>query len=154
MNGLAFRVLSSGVRTGNNILGGISFVLLAKVMGVQQSQGDEIHEMEKAQAEQWLQQTLEDWVLLPCSIVRDSHSEGSGWSEWKASSKRMRRRNPVCLCDMGNKRYWSKLYHFLTSVIHFNMLCWPIAEFETNTFMTLEELGRLWNGKGRRGWGL
>ena len=48
---LAFRMLSSGVRTGNNILGGMSFVLLAKVLGVQQSKGDEILEMEAEEAE-------------------------------------------------------------------------------------------------------
>ena len=48
MSAMPFRVLTSLVRTGNNILGGVSFVLLAKVMGVQQSQGDEAKEQEKA----------------------------------------------------------------------------------------------------------
>ena len=50
MSAMPFRVLTSLVRTGNNILGGVSFVLLAKVMGVQQSQGDEAKEQEKAGA--------------------------------------------------------------------------------------------------------
>lgn len=50
MNAVAFRILSSGVRTGNNILGGMSFVILAKVLGVQQSKGDEILEAELAEA--------------------------------------------------------------------------------------------------------
>ena len=52
MGAMPFRVLTSLVRTGNNILGGVSFVLLAKVMGVQQSQGDEAKEQEKAGARQ------------------------------------------------------------------------------------------------------
>lgn len=47
---MAFRLLTSGVRTGNNILGGMSFVVLAKVLGVQQSKGDEILEAEIAEA--------------------------------------------------------------------------------------------------------
>ena len=47
---LAFRVVSSAVRTGNNILGGMSFVLLAKVLGVQQSKGDEVLDMEAEEA--------------------------------------------------------------------------------------------------------
>lgn len=49
---LAFRLLTSAVRTGNNILGGMSFVLLAKVLGVQQSKGDEILEIEAQEAEE------------------------------------------------------------------------------------------------------
>lgn len=39
-----FRLFSSLLRTGNNVVGGTSFVLLAKVMGVQRSQGDHIQE--------------------------------------------------------------------------------------------------------------
>ena len=45
-----FKVLTSLVRTVNNILGGISFVVLAKVFGVQSSQGDERKDGEKAVA--------------------------------------------------------------------------------------------------------
>ena len=45
-----FKVLTSLVRTVNNILGGISFVVLAKVFGVQSSQGDERKDVEKAVA--------------------------------------------------------------------------------------------------------
>ncbi len=36
-----FRLLTSILRTVNNVLGGISFVVLAKVFGVQSSAGDE-----------------------------------------------------------------------------------------------------------------
>ena len=36
----AFRALTSVLRTANNVLGGISFVILAKVFGVQSSAGD------------------------------------------------------------------------------------------------------------------
>ena len=43
-----FKVLTSLIRTLNNILGGISFVVLAKVFGVQSSQGDEKKDVEKA----------------------------------------------------------------------------------------------------------
>ncbi len=42
-----FKVLTSLIRTLNNILGGISFVVLAKVFGVQSSQGDEKKDVEK-----------------------------------------------------------------------------------------------------------
>lgn len=35
------------MRTANNIVGGVSFVLIAKVLGVQQSQGDEVKEERK-----------------------------------------------------------------------------------------------------------
>ena len=36
-----FRLLTSILRTVNNVLGGISFVVLAKVFGVQSSAGDD-----------------------------------------------------------------------------------------------------------------
>jgi len=42
--GGAFRLFSSLLRTGNNVVGGISFVFLAKLMGVQRSQGDDFQE--------------------------------------------------------------------------------------------------------------
>ena len=41
LGGAAFKALSSVVRTLNNIVGGISFVMVAKVLGVQSSAGDE-----------------------------------------------------------------------------------------------------------------
>ncbi len=44
----SFKVVTSLTRTLNNILGGISFVVLAKVFGVQSSQGDEKKDVEKA----------------------------------------------------------------------------------------------------------
>jgi hypothetical protein len=37
-----FIAYSSLIRTVNNILGGVSFVLLAKMVGVQSSAGDEV----------------------------------------------------------------------------------------------------------------
>lgn len=40
-----FKALSVLVRTGNNVVGGISFVLLAKLFGVQTSQGDAVKEV-------------------------------------------------------------------------------------------------------------
>lgn len=36
-----FKLLTSVLRTANNILGGISFVTLAKITGVQSSAGDD-----------------------------------------------------------------------------------------------------------------
>lgn len=39
---LPFRLVSTAIRIGNNVIGGISFVLLAKILGVQSSKGDEI----------------------------------------------------------------------------------------------------------------
>jgi hypothetical protein len=46
-----FRVLTSLIRTVNNILGGISFVVLAKVFGAQSSAGDEKKQSAKAIAQ-------------------------------------------------------------------------------------------------------
>ncbi len=43
-----FKVLTSLLRTANNILGGISFVVLAKVFGVQSSAGDQKKSTAKA----------------------------------------------------------------------------------------------------------
>ncbi|CAL5228983.1 g12218 [Coccomyxa viridis] len=48
MSPRTFKVLTSLIRTMNNLLGGISFVVLAKVTGVQSSQGDEKKDVEKA----------------------------------------------------------------------------------------------------------
>ena len=45
-----FKVLTSLMRTANNILGGISFVVLAKVFGVQSSAGDQKKSTAKASA--------------------------------------------------------------------------------------------------------
>lgn len=44
----AFRALSSLVRTGNNLAGGVSFVTIAKMMGVQSSAGDEVKQERRA----------------------------------------------------------------------------------------------------------
>ena len=44
----SFRVLTSLVRTLNNMLGGISFVVLAKVFGAQSSAGDQKKKSAKA----------------------------------------------------------------------------------------------------------
>ncbi len=46
----SFKVLTSLMRTANNILGGISFVVLAKVFGVQSSAGDQKKSTAKASA--------------------------------------------------------------------------------------------------------
>jgi hypothetical protein len=42
-----FKLLTTALRMGNNVLGGISFVTLAKLFGVQSSQGDAVKEVAK-----------------------------------------------------------------------------------------------------------
>ena len=42
-----FKVFISVIRTANNVLGGISFVTLAKLFGVQSSQGDAVKQVAK-----------------------------------------------------------------------------------------------------------
>lgn len=38
--GSLFRIITSGVRGVNNVLGGISFVILARILGVQKAQDE------------------------------------------------------------------------------------------------------------------
>ena len=45
MNPLVFKIFTSVLRTGNNVVGGISFVTLAKLFGVQSSKGDEVKQV-------------------------------------------------------------------------------------------------------------
>ena len=45
MNPLLFKIFTSVLRTGNNVVGGISFVTLAKLFGVQSSKGDEVKQV-------------------------------------------------------------------------------------------------------------
>ena len=47
MSPLLFKILTSVLRTGNNVVGGISFVTLAKLFGVQSSKGDEVKQVAK-----------------------------------------------------------------------------------------------------------
>jgi len=47
MNPVVFKIFTSLVRTGNNVVGGISFVTLAKLFGVQSSKGDEVKQVAK-----------------------------------------------------------------------------------------------------------
>lgn len=47
MSPLLFKILTSLLRTGNNVVGGISFVTLAKLFGVQSSKGDEVKQVAK-----------------------------------------------------------------------------------------------------------
>ena len=48
MNPVVFKIFTSLLRTGNNVVGGISFVTLAKLFGVQSSKGDEVKQVAKA----------------------------------------------------------------------------------------------------------
>ena len=45
MSPLVFKIFTSVLRTGNNVIGGISFVTLAKLFGVQSSKGDEVKQV-------------------------------------------------------------------------------------------------------------
>lgn len=45
MNPVVFKIFTSVVRTANNVVGGISFVTLAKLFGVQSSKGDEVKQV-------------------------------------------------------------------------------------------------------------
>ncbi len=47
MNPVVFKIFTSLVRTANNVVGGISFVTLAKLFGVQSSKGDEVKQVAK-----------------------------------------------------------------------------------------------------------
>ena len=49
MNPLVFKIFTSVLRTGNNLGGGISFVTLAKLFGVQSSKGDKVKQVAKQQ---------------------------------------------------------------------------------------------------------
>ncbi len=47
MHPTAFKIFTSLLRTANNVVGGISFVTLAKLFGVQSSKGDEVKQVAK-----------------------------------------------------------------------------------------------------------
>ena len=49
MSPLLFKIFTSVLRTGNNVVGGISFVTLAKLFGVQSSKGDEVKQVANKQ---------------------------------------------------------------------------------------------------------
>ena len=47
MSPVVFKIFTSILRTANNVVGGISFVTLAKLFGVQSSKGDEVKQVAK-----------------------------------------------------------------------------------------------------------
>ena len=49
--GVPFRIVTSVVRTINNLIGGVSFVMIAKMLGAQASAGDEVKLQEKGCSE-------------------------------------------------------------------------------------------------------
>ena len=50
MSPLVFKIFTSVLRTANNVVGGISFVTLAKLFGVQSSKGDEVKQVAQKKA--------------------------------------------------------------------------------------------------------
>ncbi|KAL3142737.1 hypothetical protein ABBQ38_003037 [Trebouxia sp. C0009 RCD-2024] len=50
MSPLVFKIFTSVLRTANNVVGGISFVTLAKLFGVQSSKGDEVKQVAQNKA--------------------------------------------------------------------------------------------------------